>query len=72
MQQLPLVEPHPFKATLRKLRISQSTAAHFLGTSQSSLSQFLLGYRAFPPELEEKLGKLIEQAKQGEQECQGC
>jgi predicted transcriptional regulator len=58
------VQPHHFKATLKKLRINQIRAASYLEISQSALSQYLLGYRPFPPELERKLAGLIEDAGQ--------
>jgi hypothetical protein len=64
MSSFPQVEPHHLKATLKESRVSQFVAARSLGISQSALSQYLLGYRPFPPELERKLAGLIEDAGQ--------
>lgn len=65
MLHIPEIEEHPLKDMLRERGINQIRVARALGVSLASLSQYLNGYRAIPPDIESKLKEIMDGIHQG-------
>lgn len=66
LQSLELPE-HPYKRLLQKFGIKQAAAARVVGVSVPSLSQYLLGYRPMPANIEEALANLIAECSEAQE-----
>lgn len=69
MLQIPNIEDHPLKELLRERGLSQIRLARLLGVSQSTLSQWLSGYRPPPPGMKERLEELRDMISQEKIVC---
>ncbi len=58
---IPKIEGHPLKSVLRQKGLSQVRIARLLGVSQSTVSQWLSGYRTPPADAQRQLDELQKQ-----------
>ena len=68
MLRIPEIEAHPLRSVMRQRGLSQIRLARLLGVSQSTVSQWLSGYRTPPADVQRQLDELQKQIL-GEMTC---
>ena len=58
------IQRHPLKAEFKKLKISNGELANYLKISPVRANQFLNSVTSTPPEIEQKMQKLVKELRE--------